>query len=381
MRRSVADVPRPTGVTTTRSLRRAPRLAALVTGLAAGALTLTLVALAVWADTGDGRRTTPVPPATTSPSVGDSTPGPTRLDPITLEASQDDGAVLWDEVAVVPAGDAEEEVGVEPCSDCGDRLVPTALAVGPDRTFWVADRYKRRIAHFAEDGSFLGATPVDSGPADLAFVGDRLYVLLADDGSEIAVAEGGVLRGPITVNDDGRPLHVEALIGGQGELLVLIQGAERLLGGYWAYASVDPATGQVMPSAGVLTHFGTRADLQPSRPATFDLRWSLGDRPTAVQGIGFQLVRDGSNVETTVGDAYLRTCTGGGVATVMSIGDGAGTPVGAWYLEISAQGRAPIFERLPADGFIEDIRRSLTFGPDGVYWMQLRDDGLHIYRR
>jgi len=131
----------------------------------------------------------------------------------------------------------------------------------------------------------------------------------------------------------------------------------------------------------VLTHFGTRADLQPSRPATFDLRWSLGDRPTAVQGIGFQLVREGSNVETTVGDAYLRTCTGGGVATVMSIGDGAGTQVGAWYLEISAQGRAPIFERLPADGFIEDIRRSLTFGPDGVYWMQLRDDGLHIYRR
>ena len=380
-RRAEGGVPRLADGPTTRSLRSTPRLAALLTGLSVGALTLILVGLALRADTGNGRRNTSVPPGTTSPSSGDATSGPTRLDPITLEASPDDGAVVWDEVAVVPAGDAEEEVGVQPCSDCGDRSVPAALAVAPDRTFWVADPYKRRIAHFAQDGSFVGAIPVDTGPADLAFVGGRLYVLLADGGSEIAAVDGATLHDPITINDEGKPLHVKALVGGQGELLVLVQGAERLLGGYWAYASVHPATGQVMPSQGVLTHFGTRADLQPSRAATFDLQWSLGDRPTAVQGIGFQLVRGGSNVQTTVGDAYLRTCTGGGVATVMSIGDGSGTPVGVWYLEISAQGRAPIFERLPAEGFIEDVRRSLTFGPDGVYWMQLRDDGLHIYRR
>ena len=67
---------------------------------------------------------------------------------------------------------------------------------------------------------------------------------------------------------------------------------------------------------------------------------------------------------------------------MMSIGDGQGMPVGAWYLEISAEGGPPVFEQLPGDGDIGNIRRYLTVGPDGqVYWMRLLDDGLHIYKR
>jgi hypothetical protein len=41
-----------------------------------------------------------------------------------------------------------------------------------------------------------------------------------------------------------------------------------------------------------------------------------------------------------------------------------------------------LFERLPGDGFIGNVRRYLTVAPDGrVYWMRLLEDGLHIYRR
>jgi hypothetical protein len=65
----------------------------------------------------------------------------------------------------------------------------------------------------------------------------------------------------------------------------------------------------------------------------------------------------------------------------MSIGDGQGMPVGAWYLEITPDGGA-VFERLPDGGFIGDVRRYLTMGPEGqVYRMRLLDDGLHVYRR
>ncbi|HET9672927.1 MAG TPA: hypothetical protein VFQ40_08795 [Actinomycetota bacterium] len=111
-------------------------------------------------------------------------------------------------------------------------------------------------------------------------------------------------------------------------------------------------------------------------------RTTSGGPTTAVQEVGFQLVRNSHEVKTTVGDAYFRICTAGGVATVMSIGDGQGTPVGVWYLELSAFGRAPVFERLPDDGFIGTIRKSLTVGGDGrIYRMQLLDDGLHLYRR
>jgi hypothetical protein len=60
----------------------------------------------------------------------------------------------------------------------------------------------------------------------------------------------------------------------------------------------------------------------------------------------------------------------------MSIADGA------WYLEIVPESPPIVFERLPSGGFIGDVRRYLTVGPDGhVYWMRLLEDGLHIYRR
>ena len=86
-------------------------------------------------------------------------------------------------------------------------------------------------------------------------------------------------------------------------------------------------------------------------------------------------------MRTTVGDAYVRTATRDGVATVMDIGDGQGLPAGVWYLEIEPDGSA-VFDRLPKGRFIGDVRRYLTVGPDGhVYRMRLLDDGLHIYMR
>jgi hypothetical protein len=41
-----------------------------------------------------------------------------------------------------------------------------------------------------------------------------------------------------------------------------------------------------------------------------------------------------------------------------------------------------MLERIPYSGFIGDLMLSLSVGPDGgVYWMQLKNDGLHVYRR
>jgi hypothetical protein len=166
----------------------------------------------------------------------------------------------------------------------------------------------------------------------------------------------------------------------------MISGAERLLGGYWAFATVDPATGQVTPSSGVRDSTRSYVDLQPlfdAPPGTFEIRWFQGgDAVVAAQDVRFQLVRGGEERKTTVGDVYVRTATHRGVATVMSIGDGQGNPVGKWYLEITPEGGAPVFERLPGEGFIGDARRYLTVGADGdIYWMRLLEDGLHIYRR
>jgi hypothetical protein len=263
-------------------------------------------------------------------------------------------------------------------------VVPAALAVDKDGSFWIADSFKRRIAHFARDGSFLEAVPVDVGPADLTFVGDRLYALLEENGSTLVSVRRGHLSRSIVVNDRGRALHVAALIGGQDHLLVVVAGAAKLLGGYWAYASVDRITGQVTPANGLRVPGGVVMDLEALldiRPITFEIRWFEGDRITSTRGIRFQLVRDGKQLRTSVGDMYARITTSG-IATIVSLGDVQGLPVGRWYLEIPPTGRKPVLERLPDDGFVGDARRYLTTGPDrGAFWMRLLRDGLHIYRR
>jgi hypothetical protein len=157
--------------------------------------------------------------------------------------------VRWTQIALLPVGDAEDEVGFEPCSDCV-LPVPAALAVADDGSLWIADALKRRVAHFSSDGSFMGAIPVKQGPADLVFIGDDLYALLEVGGSAIVRNERGGVSKAITVNNEGKPVRVQGFIGGQDELLALIARAGKLLGAYWAMATVDPATGQVSRAAG-----------------------------------------------------------------------------------------------------------------------------------
>jgi hypothetical protein len=334
-----------------------------------------------------------VAPALPDEATVTPTPEPTALDPLDLTASLDVEPVVWPEVAFIPAGEADDQIGHSRCSDCV-LPVPSALAVDRDGSYWIADGLKARIAHFARDGSFIeafparigSALPVAEHAADLAFVGDRLYVLLEEGASRIAPVEANGLGEPIVVNHEGRGLDVEALIPGQDELLVLVSGAEQLLGGFWAYATVDPATGQVTPSPGVRDSVGSYIDFQPdfdAPPGTFEIRWSQDERGlTTVQEVGFQIVRGGQERRTTVGDMYMRTSTRWGVATVVSIGDGQGTPVGKWYLEVLPESPSISFERLPGNDAISSARRYLTVGPDGrVYWMRLLEDGLHIYRR
>ena len=229
----------------------------------------------------------------------------------------------------------------------------------------------------AEIGS---AVPNSSSSADLAFVGDQLYVLLEEGRPIVVPVEADGLGDPIIVNNEGQGLHVQAVIPGQDELTVMISGAGRLLGGYWAFATVDTASGQVTPSPGVRDSTGSYIDIQPildGPPGTFEIRWSQEGRSVvAVQEIRFQLRRNGQERDTPVGDTYVRTATHWGVATVMSMADGA------WYLEIVPESPRITFERLPLEGFIGYARRYLTVGADGdVYWMRLLEDGLHIYRR
>jgi hypothetical protein len=322
-------------------------------------------------------------PAGESPeSTRDTTPA--TLSPITLVADLDQPPVEWSEVAFLPGGDGPDKIGLDPCFHC-ERVVPAALAVAPDGSYWVADSYKRRIVHFAEDGSFIEAIPTGRGPADLAFVGDRLYVLFQERGRTIAPVDSGGLGEPIATTAAGHPMHVLAFVGNQDQVLAWFTEAEKDLGRFWAIGGIDPSTGEVNQAPGIHVPGEIEMDLVPlleTRPLSYEVRWSEDGQLIRRQEIRFQLVRGSRAVRTTVGDTFIRTSTPSGIATLVSIGNGQGLPVGIWYLEIPTDGGQPTFERIADEGFIGDAIRYIALGPDGrIHWMRLQQDGLHIYRR
>ena len=317
-----------------------------------------------------------------APTISDTGRLPSESTPlvasqITLTLELSEPPVEWREVAFLRAGAAHDQIGIDRCYHC-EPVTPAALAVGPDGSYWIGDTVKHRIAHFGQDGSFLGAIYTGVGPADLAFAGDRLFVLPRTGGRTVArVHKDGDLD-EIVVTLDGRARHVQALVGGQDRLTGVIAGAERALGRYWAVAFIDEETGVLSPAPGVAVSGDAWIDLVPligERPPAFEIRWLDGTTVTQVNQVTMQAIRNGSPVRTTVGDTFVRTATGNGVALIGSMGSAA------WYLEIPADGGRPTLERIPYSGFIGDLMLSLSVGPDGrVYWMQLKNDGLHIFR-
>ena len=167
--------------------------------------------------------------------------------------------------------------------------------------------------------------------------------------------------------------------------MTLIAGARKLLGASWAMTTVDPVTGQLTPAAGaeVSRHrFMDFAPLVRTRDADYRVLWSNEEHTSRQRTIRFQLLKNSKQLGTTVGDTYVRSSTSTGVITLVNLGGQGGLPAGRWYLEIPMNGAKLIFERVPEEGFIGDALRYLSVGDDGrVYWMQLGDDGLHVYRR
>ena len=197
--------------------------------------------------------------------------------PITLVANLDQDPVEWREVAFLPAGDSNDQIGLDPCFHC-EALVPAALAVAPDGSYWIADSYKRRIAHYTEDGSFIEAIPVRRGPADLAFADDRLYVLFEEGGRTVVPVEPGAVGEPVSLTAAGKPMHVLAFVGGQEQLLAWFTDAEKTLGRFWAIGAIDPATGEVTPAPGCAPRMmWSWTSCRSSRPARSPTR-SVGGR-------------------------------------------------------------------------------------------------------
>lgn len=194
----------------------------------------------------------------------------------------------WTQQFLSPYGTASNRLGSAPGGDDGSlTLGPEYAAQGPDRTWYVLDAAKRRIAHLGQTGSYLGAVAV---PASLLAAGYFQYQLprVLSDGTLIAESQVGEVTRLLRVKGN-------AISGVLTPTAVVITADDgKLLYGFDMDnnpVSVNPNTGAVTATPWFRTQAGNRYRIKPSAgKITIELPDSHGRKqvvmPLKATGIG-----------------------------------------------------------------------------------------------
>ncbi len=231
--------------------------------------------------------TTSTTTATTVPETTTSAPG----EPLLLLPSVSEFGPGWSQVLYIPYGPGEEELGTAPGGDAGTlELGPDYGAQAADGSWWILDAAKLRLAHYAEDGSYLGAVAMK--PEHLAqgqyFQFQLPHIL--DDGTLVAQNMGGDITTLLLMEDgDTRVVTVPVGFGSRfddGSSLFGFAGEGR------ERTRVDPHTGSAETVEWFLTRAGTRFGMEirgdeltielPDAPdaPTLTYRLAYADDPT-----------------------------------------------------------------------------------------------------
>jgi DNA-binding beta-propeller fold protein YncE len=185
---------------------------------------------------------------------GSPAPGPTVLPrPVALAFDANGNAyvldqrrariVVFDRQTGLPTRSMATQ-GSEP----GQLLDPSALAISPGGTIWVADTGNERLARFALDGTFLGSIPDSGAVRGVAISPDGLRVYTTDAQSRIAVLSP---EGNLIDEFGGRGTKLGKL-DAPGQLTV--DGA----GNLWVADRGNSRIQQFGPNGERLATFGTR---------------------------------------------------------------------------------------------------------------------------
>ncbi len=344
---------------------------------------------------------------TEAPSPAPSS-APVELDPVVLTASLAERPAAWRLVTEIPFGSREAQLGYVPeASDAYVGGVPPSFAVDRDGSVWILDYVKGRVAHYAATGDYLGSL----GRFPVGGVW-RVRDLQVRDGS-LVVLRGNILTAAsaVTVFDGGdqRPMK-EVTLGDEPAILYsLVPGTPTLTGELHGFGStadhpagsgpsgwveVNPDLGSVRERAGVPLSGGNNMDIASpldvhlrSLPDRLEVTF-LADDGSSVLPLRFRLVRRvGSPVLRHSVAVWVQGARPHGLsASVRIVTSGRDEDLtlgGWWYLEVSDDGSALVWERLPDPGIPTEAQvRYLTTAPDGsVYLMLLGPRGARIYRR
>jgi hypothetical protein len=337
------------------------------------------------------------PPSAVGSAAPAATPSPGPLPVLTLRADLGDEPGAWGRVMFIPFGPRSEQLGYK-TFPTGPASQPSAFAVAPDGSFWIDDRWKRRVAHYASSGAFLGAAGKLQHPGwDLAMVGDELSVLVDQSTGTVGTVHGDTVS-QVEMTRDGDPLFIVHLVPTARGLVAEATGVEGArpgeVGTFVAVAPSSSMAGEVLPGLPLGrgdTYFDVALSQDPAHPRgdqDFDLTFTSPE-VAQTQPIRFELiVHDGKRQRSIPAVVGLLEPLPAGDDVLLYVqvaptrpGDGDRYGDGRWLLRV---GRSPLlWERLPDPDTTDELQhRHLAIGPDGaIYLMVARKGGMLILER
>jgi hypothetical protein len=344
------------------------------------------------------------PPPSASARLGSSPRRAARLPGLVLTANLGDRPESWRLVAHIPFGRSPSRLGLfHDRRRTSTPLYPPSFAIGGDRSIWILDLVKHRIAHYSPRGRYLGqvsgvpfarATPV---PRDLAFAGDGLYLLAQRApvaGVIRSVSEAGILP-PATVLTQGHhPAVVTFLYPSAGPLLAQVEGRSsrngEVLGTGGSGVSRVLGRGEdvrFLPGYPLVDGSFLYLSAAPGSDQDLELHYASG-RMRAVRTIHVRLVSgNGGRVIPAITQLELDTGVPHAILAVVGVGPARTADQrygdGLWLLGAFDDGSPLIWERVAEPGLAQEfLHRSLTATQDGyIYRMIPEPDGVFIYRR
>jgi len=339
----------------------------------------------------------PTPSSSARSRVPTPTPSTDALPALTLLADLGDEPAVWDRVTFIPFGNRPEQLGYK-TFPTGPASQPSAFAVAPDGSFWIDDRWKRRVGHYSPSGVFLGTAGQLEHPGwDLAIVGDEVFVLVDQSSGTVGTVEGTkVKQAEVTYGKD--PLFIVQLIPTARGLVAEATGiAGTRPGELETFVRLDvPSSigGEVLSGLplgrGDVSFDAARSEdpVHPHGDQDFDLTFTSPE-VTQAQPIQFDLiVHDGHQERSIPAEVGLLEPLPMGDDVLMYVRVAPARPDdadtygdGRWLLRV---GRSPLlWERLPDPDTTDELHhRHVAVGPDGaIYLMVTKKNGMLILRR
>jgi len=301
------------------------------------------------------------------------------------------------QACLLPFGGEEAGLGFRRFREGPDSL-PSAFVVDADGSFWVDDRWKRRVAHYSASGEYLGqAGPLQSAGWDLAVHDGTVFVLVEQmTGLFGRVQDGVVLHTGLTYR--GQPLFAFQLVTTP---LGLVAQAGQIpgsspgdLGSFVLLELPRPQATRVLPGLPIgrgdrfLDVTPTNPPVHPDGDQDFDLTFSSAEI-AQIQPVQIELdAADGGRSRSVPAEVGLTEPLVMGEDVLFLVKVAPTRPAdaeryggGRWLLRVGPS--ALLWERLPYPASLDELQhRHLALGPDGsIYLMVVQRGGELILRR